>query len=245
MPGTQLVLHCGATEVSREELATVEAPPPTTTWFPIKHSDVLDAVLETVDQASFAVEKMRLAVSRHGAQFFGTLDLRSPIADGVSLAVGVRNSINQTLPLGFVAGTRVFVCDNLAFRAELIVKRKHTVNGGIRFREAITRAVGELEAFRAVEARRVERMRTTQLTNTEAESLILRACYERRIVSHRLVPAVIRGWNTPGHDDFRARTTWSLYNAFTGALADRARTNPQKHAAVTMRLAALLTPSEN
>jgi hypothetical protein len=27
MSGTQLVLHCGAKEVSREELATVEAPP--------------------------------------------------------------------------------------------------------------------------------------------------------------------------------------------------------------------------
>jgi hypothetical protein len=175
MPGTQLVLHCGAKEVSREELATVEAPPPTKTWFPIKHSDVLDAVLETVDQTGFSVEKMRLALSRQGAQFFGTLDLRSPIADGVSLAVGVRNSINQTLPLGFVAGTRVFVCDNLAFRAELLVSRKHTAHGRVRFREAIGRAVGELEAFRAVEARRVELMRTTEINDVAAESFMLRA----------------------------------------------------------------------
>ena len=57
MPGTQLVLHCGAKEVSRTELATVEAPPPTKTWFPIRHSDVLDAVLETVDQTGFGVER--------------------------------------------------------------------------------------------------------------------------------------------------------------------------------------------
>ncbi len=244
MPGAQLVLHVGARECSREDLALVNAPPPTRTWFPIKHSDVLDAVLETVGQSGFAVEKMRSALSRHGAQFFGTLDLRSPIADGVSLAVGIRNSTNQTLPLGFVAGTRVFVCDNLAFRAELLVSRKHTANGRERFREAIGRAVGELEAFRAVEASRVQRMRATQLADVEAESLILRA-YERRIVSHRLLPDVLRGWREPGHDDFRARTTWSLYNAFTGALADRARSNPQQHAALTMRLASLLTPSEN
>lgn len=244
MPGAQLVLHAGARECTRGELASVEAPSPTKTWFPIKHSDVLDAVLETVDVSGFAVEKMRLALSRHDAQFFGTLDLRSPIADGVSLAVGVRNSTNQTLPLGFVAGTRVFVCDNLAFRAELLVRRKHTANGRVRFREAISRAVGELEAFRAVEARRVERMRSTGLTEEKAESLILRA-YERRVVSHRLLPDVIRGWREPGHDDFQPRTTWSLYNAFTGALADRARSNPQQHAALTMRLAALLTPTEN
>jgi hypothetical protein len=244
MPGTQLVLHCGAKEVSREELATVEAPPPTRTWYPIKHADVLDAVLETVDQTGFAVEKMRLALSRQGAQFFGTLDLRCPIADGVSLAVGIRNSINQTLPLGFVAGTRVFVCDNLAFRSELLVSRRHTLNGRERFREAIAHAVRGLETFQAAESRRVALMQAAGLTDVEAESLMLRA-YERRIVSHRLLPDVIRGWREPGHDDFRARTAWSLYNAFTGALADRARTNPQQHAALTMKLAALLTPSEN
>ena len=244
MPGTQLVLHCGAKEVSREELATVEAPPPTKTWFPIKHSDVLDAVLETVDQTGFVVEKMRLALSRQGAQFFGTLDLRCPIADGVSLAVGIRNSINQTLPLGFVAGTRVFVCDNLAFRSELLVSRKHTANGRVRFREAIAQAVQGLDSFRTVESRRVELLRAAALTDVEAESLMLRA-YERRIVSHRLLPDVIRGWREPGHGDFQARTAWSLYNAFTGALADRARSNPQQHAALTIRLASLLTPSEN
>src|SRR6185437_4182056 len=244
MPGTQLVLHCGAQECSREHLKTVEPPPSTRTWYPIKHSDVLDAVLETVDLTGFAVERMRLALSRHGAQFFGTLDLRCPIADGVGLAVGIRNSINQTLPLGFVAGTRVFVCDNLAFRSELLVNRKHTLNGNARFREAIVQAVQGLETFRAVESRRVELMRAAALTDVEAESLMLRA-YERRIVSHRLLPDVIRGWREPGHDDFQARTAWSLYNAFTGALADRARSNPQQHAALTMRLAALLTPSEN
>ena len=74
MPGTQLVLHCGAKEVSRTELATVEAPPPTKTWFPIRHSDVLDAVLETVDQTGLGVERMRLALSRQPAH--GTVGIR-------------------------------------------------------------------------------------------------------------------------------------------------------------------------
>ena len=41
MPAAQLVLHVGAKEVSRDELASVEAPPPTRTWFPIRHSHVL------------------------------------------------------------------------------------------------------------------------------------------------------------------------------------------------------------
>jgi hypothetical protein len=38
--------------------------------------------------------------------------MRGPwLCPGVSLAVGIRNSWDQSFPLGFCAGARVFVCD--------------------------------------------------------------------------------------------------------------------------------------
>lgn len=244
MSESNLVLHCGAREVTRDELALVNAPEPTKTWYPIAHRNVLDAVETMLGESGFVIAKSRYALSRGDAQFFGTLDLTSEIAAGVSLSVGIRNSINQTLPLGFAAGSRTMVCDNLAFRRELLVSRKHTLNGGVRFREAIAHAVKELEVFQRVEGQRIEFMRGAECDDIRAESFMLRA-YERRVVSHRLLPDVIRGWREPGHDEFQARTVWSLYNAFTGALTDRARTNPQQHSSLTMKLGALLAPSEN
>ena len=50
-------------------------------------------------------------MSRGDSQFFGTIDLESPIVEGVSLAVGVRNSIDKSLPIAFAAGERIFICD--------------------------------------------------------------------------------------------------------------------------------------
>jgi len=44
MSTTTLVTHCGAREVSREELDRIEAPPPTQTWFPVRHSTVVESV---------------------------------------------------------------------------------------------------------------------------------------------------------------------------------------------------------
>ena len=134
---------------------------------------------------------------------FSTMDLSTPLADGVTLAVGVRNSSDKSFPLGFCAGSRVFVCDNLAFRSELLVRRKHTRHGNERFREAIAQAVGSLEPFRQSEAIRIERMRVTAISDERAESLLLR-CYERRLVSHRLLPQAIRNWRTPPQEEFRA-----------------------------------------
>src|SRR6202022_4046804 len=33
-----LIAHCGARIVSRQELDTIDAPAPTKTWFPVRHS---------------------------------------------------------------------------------------------------------------------------------------------------------------------------------------------------------------
>src|SRR5262249_42262060 len=165
------------------------------------------------------------------------------IGPGVNLSVGIRNSIDKTLPLGFCAGNRVMVCDNLSFSAELLVNRRHTVNGGARFREAIAHAAGRLEAFRASEAARVERMQLLGLDAQAAESIVLRA-WEARIISHRQLPGVLREWREPSHDDFGPRNRWSLFNAFTEALKPLAQSNPQAFTGRTFALNRLLVPPD-
>ena len=45
---SQLMLHRGARLVDRAGLDLVEAPPPTDTWFPLRHSQVLTTVVETL-----------------------------------------------------------------------------------------------------------------------------------------------------------------------------------------------------
>ena len=49
MASSQLVLHCGARAVPREELDRIAAPPPTNTWFPIRHAEVVDTVVAEHD----------------------------------------------------------------------------------------------------------------------------------------------------------------------------------------------------
>jgi hypothetical protein len=129
----------------------------------------------------------------------------------------------------------VFVCDNLAFRSDLLVARKHTRFGHTRFGEAICKAVGSLTQFKEAERLRIKRFAETEITDQRAESMILRA-YEQDIISHPALPRVLKEWRAPSFEDFRPRTLWSLFNAFTTALADRAKSSPQQFAGQTMRL---------
>ncbi len=93
-----LILHCGAREVSREELAVLPCPPPTKTWAPVNHARILDTAIGTLREAGYLIEKARFGLSGGDDRFFGTLDLATPLTlDGtVTLAVGIRNSIDKT-----------------------------------------------------------------------------------------------------------------------------------------------------
>src|SRR3954449_13306587 len=86
---------------------------------------------------------------------------RLRIIESWALVLLWRDRHNKSLPIGFCAGSRVFVCDNLAFRSELLVTRKHTRFGDRRFREAISQAVLDLDSFRRAEVGRIALMRAT------------------------------------------------------------------------------------
>jgi hypothetical protein len=199
----------------------------------------VETVTSTLRDAGYEIRKEQYGVMRDGSRFFGTLDLGTPLTQGVTLAVGVRNSVDKSFPLGFCAGQRVFCCDNLAFRSELLVRRKHTLNGERNFVKAIAGAVTSLQTFREAEAERIRRFMRTQVTADQADALILRA-YEKGIVGAHQLARVIHEWRNPPFEEFRERTVWSLFNAFTSALRERSVEQPHAFAVQTMRLNGLL-----
>jgi hypothetical protein len=239
---SNLCLHAGGNLVTLDELRAYKAPPPEGRWHPIAHATVLATVKDTLGEAGYEVKSEKLALAHEGRRFFGTLDLATSVASGVALAVGIRNSTDKTFPLGFCAGNRVFVCDNLAFRSELLVRRKHTLNGARNFSAAIAQAVMSLGNFKEMERTRIQAMMAHELRPEQADSLILRS-YEKGIISSPVLPRIIKEWRDPSYVAFAPRTVWSLFNAFTTVLADRALKQPSQFAVQTMRLNALLAPA--
>ena len=148
MRNAQLSLHtAGARRAELEEIQAHVAPPPEGRWFPLSHGRVLGVVTEALNGAGFSIESQQFGLSHGGDRFFGVMDLSARLAPGVTLAVGVRNSVDRTYPIGFCAGSRTFVCSNLAFRSELLVTRKHTRHGEARFVGDIMEGVTKLTHF--------------------------------------------------------------------------------------------------
>jgi hypothetical protein len=240
MASSALVLHKGGQVASLDEVESIVAPQPLGRWFPLDHGFVLRKVKDVLGEAGFEIQKERYGLSHENARFFGVLDLVAKLVDGVSLSVGIRNSFDKTFPIGFCAGSRVFVCDNLSFSSELLVRKKHTRNGAARFVDAIGQAMMSLKHFQEEEAYRIRFMRNTSVDENQADSLILRA-YEKGIVSSLALPSIIKEWRAPSFPEFEPRTRWSLLNAFTSALGKKAETNPHAYASQTMRLTSHFT----
>ncbi len=235
-----LIAHVGARIVTREELLSVKAPAATGTWFPLSHGQVLARVEQQLREAGFEPDSAKYALSRGDQRFFGVIDTKSSLGNGTTLAIGVRNSTDKSLPIGFVAGHHVFVCDNLCFRSEILVVRKHTKNGELRFAEAMARAIQQLTQFKQEEALRIKRLHHTMLLPERRDSIILQA-FEEGIISSRQLPAVISQAKRPELDyGSDTNSAWTLLQAFTWVLADVMKANPQRFSAATMRLQSML-----
>jgi hypothetical protein len=235
-----LMLHRGAREVSRDALAKVPCPSAEGRWRPVPHIQVLDYAEKALTDAGYGIERMNLGLSCDDARFFGTLTLKTPLNEGVNLAVGLRSSTDKSISLQWCCGSRVFVCDNLAFSAQTVIARKHTTFGIDRYQEAICKVVADLGDYREYEAFRIREMQRRELSDEQAESILLRA-FELGVIGPHALPVAIKEWRTPSFPTFaESKNAWRLYNALTFALGKRAKTNPQAHAHATIRLGALL-----
>jgi hypothetical protein len=229
-----LLLHCGAEIASRQDISDVQTPGPTETWFPLPHLDLIQEIEGLLDGAGFVVEAAAHSLSHHGARYFGVIQVGLPgdHERDYSWIVGLRNSHDKSYPAGLVAGTRVLVCDNLAFGGEVKLSRKHTRFATRDLKHLAARAVGQLgDRFHEFD-RRIDAYRARSVSDSAAHDLIVRAIDCRAITATQL-PKVVEEWRKPRFPDFEPRTAWSLFNAFTEI---HKRTNPHTAVARTQAL---------
>jgi hypothetical protein len=214
MPGT--LLSANSQLVTRTELSTVAVPPPTATWRPVAHYDLVQALDRQLAVRDIRIVKEEFALGHEGLRLFGVLELEVPGTNGSSgrdyhFAMGIRTANDRSFATQLVAGARVFVCDNLAFSGDLIaMNRKHTAKFDLN--ADLSRAVDVYERHLATFGDKFEGLHSRHLRGWEAKEMMFDAIAED-VVPARVIPAVIAGyWMHEGD-----MTAWHLHNIFTSA----------------------------
>jgi len=219
-----LIAHVDAERISREQLALIPTPPGTATHKVIPHIEVVNAVVETLGFRQIAVHREEYAVSYDGNKLFGLMELDQTFgADSghaCRFALGIRNSHDKTMRLAMTVGYRVFVCDNMAFQGEFSpLLAKHTKNFNLL--QALSYGVDQMQRNFEPMAKAVQRWQDSQLSDVTARLMIYRAFIESELdVPKHLARPVHDLYFNPQHEEFQARTLWSLSNAFTSALKE-------------------------
>jgi hypothetical protein len=220
-----LLLHRGAAAIDYDGLRQLETPPATPTHVPIPHFRVVDLLRTTLGMYGHEITAEHHGTTEDGARYFGLLSLRSAYT-GYEDTVALRNSHDRSFPVGIGFGSRVFVCDNLAFIADTVIKRKHTANLKRDLPGIIGELIEPLALHREAQHRTFERYKVTLLTDQLADHAIM-SMYREGIINVQRIPDVLHEWEEPSFDAFKdERSAWRLFNAATFALTGKVVENP-------------------
>lgn len=217
MKNANLILHCGANRIEREELAKVSTPSATDTWCPIPHLDLISEVEGALGHYDLEVCNQTHALTKEGNRYFGLLQVRPAndlIERDYAYVVGLRNSHDKSFPAGLVVGQSVFVCDNLSFSGQIGFSRKHTSQ----IREDLPRltsvAVGRLMQGWTRMDERVDAYKKQEIDYDLGYAIIVKALEVKAITLHQL-PKVVSEFQNPRHEEFKPMNMWRLFNGFT------------------------------
>ena len=132
-----------------------------------------------------------------------------------SRIVGARNSSTQHFSAQLGAGNHVTVCSNLMFYASVVVGRKHTRNILRDLPVLMNKGMSRIADEFVNQDRRIEAYKETELTEKDADHIMMEAMRKRAIPSSQLT-AWVDEYREPTHEEFESETAWSLQNAFTG-----------------------------
>lgn len=219
-----LVLHCGARALTRDQLEETLVPMP----IGPKHetrpfiddvelvSDYLSEHGLSVTQEAYGVKTRAVGGHMVPFQFFGLMELRDE--GDFALMVGLRGSYDQSLPRGIAVGSRVFVCDNLAFSGEVDLHTKQTLNIDERMPRLVARACERIPLLAERQHERFADYRRRALTLQQGDAMIAHL-FRHNVLNKTTLPKTLDEWNRPRHSEFaHERNLWGLHNAVTEAI---------------------------
>lgn len=225
--------------VTAAELATLPEPQQRGPQHqPVPHHLLVAALRVEAMERGYEVRREQLALGMNGSALFGVMDLMPPgvvvaeerrsmdtnlpagvvVSGDRGMSIGFRNSINSTLAIKMVAGTRVFVCDNLALSGDLIALQRRNTKG-LDLEDALKAGFDKFLVHATTLDIHIARLQAAAISDMAAKAKAFEV-FAARVVPVHLFDDVEANYFRPTDEmtDCQPRTEWGLHNAFTRAL---------------------------
>lgn len=230
-----MILHCGAEAIDRASLAALPVPKP------MGPRHAIRPFIEDVEVVSdaFRSNSVRIVNEAYGVkrnddglplQFFGLMqvEISGINGDGFGLMVGLRGAYDQSISRALAVGSRVFVCDNLAFSGEVEIKTKQTTNVSKRIPGLIAAAAERVPLLAEHQNQRFAAYKDTQIDKRMGDAMLIELVRRGAMVPSQIGRALAE-WDNPSHEEHAEEgySVWRLHNAVTEAIKP---SNPARNA---------------
>ena len=199
MEHAKLLVHRGATRVTRAQLVDFETPPATTTWKPIPHATLVGAIHEELTRRDITVVKEDYAVQQRNSMLFVTMVLNYLQTDEFAAALAFRHANDMSEAVKMYAGVKVFNCDNMSLSGdELILPKKHSPR--FQLAAALPEAFDKYQDGALQLTRDIDELKGALCSHLDAKELIY-DIFRRRLVPLRLFHPVVESWHMQLPDD--------------------------------------------
>ena len=230
MRNLNLILHCGGSVATRNELGNIQTPSPEGRWFPIPHLELVTQVETRLQENGMRIVNESFGLANDGHRMFGLMQIANgQNAEDYSWVAGLRNSHDKTFPAGLCVGSGVFVCDNLAFSSEIVFGRRHTTNIMRDLPLLVGTAIGKLAESWTDQNKRIEAYKDTVLSKGDAADMLLDALKQDVLNTRQILPAFDE-WRKPRHEEFaEKKNVWRFFNAVTQVIQPEPGKNKKGH----------------
>ncbi len=242
----------------KEAFAMDLIPAPTRTYQPFSNKELVMMINKVAEQYGMTLSNEQLGMDLKGMRFFGvyTVDGFDFFGGRIKLTVGCCNSYNRSMSGRMCIGGDVIVCSNSCFYAYTdeetgingmaIAEHRPGIHDGLF--QKIEACFAGIEEFRNSQEIFYGQLDDRVLTEKEAYHLIVKAAQSQVLKKTRIL-RVAEEWNWQErgpqndeektriwHPEFKPRTAYSLFNAFTEVQKDQMQANPVNTNINTMSL---------
>lgn len=213
-----LILHCGAQRVDRDSDVLKFIPESMGPRHqPIPHIELIESVENSLRSYGLTIVQEQFGSLKDGSRFFGLLEINGKQTENdYTTVIGLRGSHDQSIAAGIVAGSGVFVCDNLCFSGEVKIGTKQTTNIMERLPELVDQAVNGVGRLIEMQHERFGAYKRAVLPKRVGDAAIIEMVRREAIPSSK-VAQIVKEWDHPSHEEFAQDgfTAWRLHNAVT------------------------------
>jgi hypothetical protein len=213
-----LVLHCGAEEISEDQLKKLNTPEGTRTHVPVPHYSLVQELEKQLDASDIEIVEAKHGLSKDEQRYFGMFKLESRHevnGDVYNTMLGIRNAHDKAFLAQLSLGAYVMNCDNLSFHGDVIVGRKHTRYIKRDLPALFSNAFSQVMESEGQQAKRFGAYGEYEFDRqADVHDFIIRSVLNK-VIPNSKIPYVLDEW---ANEKYEKATLWDMFNAYTEVL---------------------------